>query len=57
MLYIPCVELQFCIYYVQLPFEKWLPEIFKEGARLWQGGANAPPPPPPPPPLNETLLL
>ena len=32
MLYITCVELQFCIHYVQLPFEKkWLPEISKGG--------------------------
>jgi len=47
MLYIPWVEFQFCIHYVQLPLEKkWLPEISKGGgARLWQGGGQCPPPP------------
>ena len=46
MLYIPCVEFQFCIHYVQLPFEKKMATWdFQGGARLWQGGANAPPPP------------
>jgi len=53
MLYIPCVELQFCIHYVQLPFEnKWLPEISKGGQDSGKGEQM---PPPPCPCLNETL--
>jgi len=41
MLYIPCVEFQFCIHYIQLPFEKkWLPEISKGGQDSGKGGAN-----------------
>ena len=52
MLYIPCLDFQFYIHYIQLPFgKKWLTKISKRGARLWQGGANAPLPP-----LNETLI-
>jgi len=51
MLYISCVEFQFCIHYIQLSFEKkWLPEISKGGQDSGKGG-----PMPPAPPLNETL--
>ena len=49
MPYIPCVEFQFYIHYIQLPFEKkWLPEISKGGQDSGKGGQMSP--------LNETLL-
>jgi len=46
MLYIPCVEFQFYIHYVQLSFEKkkWLPEISKGGQDSGKGGRMPPPP-------------
>ena len=44
MLYIPCVDFQFCIHYIQLPFGKMANQISK-GGRDGQGGANAPTPP------------
>ena len=54
MLYIPCVvfsSVSITSNY-QLPFgKKWLTKFPRGGARLWQGGANAPLPP-----LNETLI-
>jgi len=41
MLYIPCLEFQFCIHYVQLLFEKkWLPEISKGGQDSGKGGLS-----------------
>ena len=53
MLYIPCVEFQFCIHYIQLPLEKKMANLmYKGGQDSGKGGQM----PPPAPPLNETLL-
>ena len=50
MLYIPWVEFQFCIHYIQLPFEKKiLASMISKGG---QDSGNAPPPS-----LNETLTI
>jgi len=49
MLYIPCVEFQFCIHYVQLPFEKKGYLRFPRGGKTLARGGRCPPL------LNETL--
>ena len=52
MLYIPCVEFQFCVHYIQLPLEKRKANLIsKGGTRLWEGGGKCPPSPS----LNEAL--
>ena len=52
MLYIPCVEFQFCVHCMQLPLEKKVNLISKGGETLARGeGGKCPPPPPP----NEAL--
>ena len=45
MLYIPCVQFQFFVHYIQLPLEKKKANLFSKGGG--GGGANAPPPLPP----------
>jgi len=45
MLYIPCVEFQFCICYVQLPFEEKVANLVSKGGRDSGKGCECPPPP------------
>ena len=44
MLYIPCVEFQFCIHYIQLPFEKNGYLRFPRGGKTLARGGECPPP-------------
>ena len=44
MLYIPCVEFQFCIHYIQLPLEK-MANLISKGGQDYGKGAKCPPAP------------